>query len=146
MKIIRHNNKYRQQMFANNCIFTTNEELIKLILPVQIQFLESQKEVENQAQNHEQWYRRWLHEIKYLISKLFVQSQIKKSELEIAIESSNYKQAKKILDNIKNTKAATENDGNIKEDVYSTIYNTVVNLNDLKQMINDIYLILEKTN
>lgn len=142
-----YTNKYRQQMFANNCIFLTNLDIIKLIVPFQIQFLENQKETEKQEQNNnKKWYQRWFNDIKYSIAKLFVKSQIKKSELEIAIENSNYKQAKKILENIESTDAKTKINEQMKEDIYSSIHNAITSLSDLKQMIDDIYLILEEKN
>ena len=143
-----YTNKYRQQMFANNCIFLTNLDIIKLIVPFQIQFLENQKETEKQEQNsNKKWYQRWFDDIRYSIAKLFVKSQIKKSDLEIAIESSNYKQAKKILEDIKNIQTQNKIDKQTEKDAYLLkIYNAVTNLNDLKQMINNIYLILEEKN
>lgn len=142
-----YTNKYRSQMFSNNCIFLTNEDILKLIVPFQLQFLEKQQEMEQQEQNgSKKWHQKLISSVKYNISKLFVKSQIKKSELEIAIENSKYKQAKQILEDIKLNNIETKEQQEQNKNIYSTIYNAVNDLNDLHQMIDNIYLILRNNN
>ena len=134
--------KYKEQMFKNNCNFKTNDEIIKLIIPFQVKFLKQQFIKENDANNKNDsgfFKNAWIN-IKYNISKLFVSSNIKRSEIEILINNNEYAKALRLLDNkIVEDKTLQDNEE------YNNLYNAIRDLHSLKQMINGIYDIV-KTN
>lgn len=129
--IQQHIAKYKGAMFAINCMYANNDDLIKMVVPFQVKFLEQQREQEN-VQAEEKLYKRVFSGIKFYVSKLFVKSNIKKSELEIDIENGDYDGAVEFLKN-----------GNFeKNDEFNLLYGAVVDLKNLKQLINELFGII----
>lgn len=124
--------KYKDQMFKNNCNFANNKMIIKMISSFQIEFIKNQQNDEKKST----WYKQLLSDIKYQISKLFIKSRIKKSDIEIAVEEYDYDNALSIL---------MENDFK-KTDEYNELYSAISSLKNIKQMINGIYDILRTKN
>ena len=107
-----------------------------------MKFLKQQFIKENDANNKNDsgfFKNAWIN-IKYNISKLFVSSNIKRSEIEILINNNEYAKALRLLDNkIVEDKTLQDNEE------YNNLYNAIRDLHSLKQMINGIYDIV-KTN
>ena len=134
--------KYKEHIFKNNCNFKTNNEIIKLITPFQVKFLKTQfiKENNLNEKNNSGFFKNALSNVKYNISKLFISSNIKKSEIELLVNNNEYAKALKFLDNkIAEDVALQQNEE------YNNLYNAIRDLHSLKQMINGIYDII-KTN
>ena len=128
--------KYKNQLFENNCNFSTNNDIIKMIIPFQIKFLDIEKENEKNKNKDEKIIPKILNEIKYKISKLFVKSNIQKSELEISIENSKYDEALQIL-----------RDGKFEiTEEFNKLYNSISTLKNTTEMIEGVYNIVKNNN
>jgi len=122
--------KYKSQFFQTNCIVDNKDDIIKMIIPFQVKFLEIKKE---QEQTNDKWWNRAFNEVKFFISKLFVKSQIQKSDIEIAIDKNDYNEAFSIL----------ISGGFEKNDEFNKLYNSVSVLKNMQEMVDGIYNILK---
>lgn len=120
--------KYKDKMFSNNCRFVNNKQIIQMILPFQIQFLDQR----NQEHENEKWYQRAFNTLRHNVLKIFVKSQITKSDIEIAVENVNYDEALKILNN----KHIDKNDE------FNKIYDAISTLRNMQLMLEGVYGIL----
>jgi len=125
--------KYKQQMFEVNCQFSTNKEIINMLLPLQVNLLKEEREQKNKT---EKIHIRVWNGIKYYASKLFVESKLQQSELEIFIEKKKYSEALKVLQSYKLEK---NNDFNI-------LYSAINKLNNFTNMVAGIYDIIQNNN
>ncbi|GEM_PF-6188644 len=123
--------KYKDAMFRSNCRYANNDDIVKMIVPFQVKFLEQQREQENEKADEKLHKRLWSW-VKFYVSKLFVKSNVKKSELEIDVKNGNYKGAMEFL-----------NSGNFeKNDEFNKLYGAVVDLKNLKQLTGEIFEII----
>jgi len=124
---------YKDKLFENNCNFETNSDILEKITPFQVELLKIQKDKEKKD---EKFFKRFLFEMKYHISKLFVKSKIQKSDLEIAVEQYNYKDALSFL----------VSSGFERNDDYNKLYSSISVLKNFKEMIEGIYDIISVNN
>ena len=120
---------YKQQMFKDNCRVANNSQIIGLIEPMQIRFLQK-KDLDFDAKS--KWYKRIMMSIKYQLGKLFIKSKIQKSDLEIAIENKQYQVALDMLNIID-----VRSDADI-----GLLYDELTTLNSMQRMINGVYEII----
>ena len=125
--------KYKDAMFRSNCRYANNDDIVKMIVPFQVKFLEQKREQESEKAD-EKLYKRLWSGVKFYVSKLFVKSNVKKSDLEIDIENGNYKSAVEFLNN-----------GNFeKTDEFNQLYGAIVDLKNLKQLASEIFDIISE--
>lgn len=136
---------FKKKMFKNGCNFSNNETIMNTIKPIRddINSALAQKYIMNNGnngnnidKNNMSFLKKSYFNIKNCFVKLFVKNKIKENDLEIAIKYSNYDCALKIM-----------NDNKLdKNEKYNQLYNSIKELQELQQMINDANEIISNIN
>lgn len=131
--------KYKENMFKDMCQFSTQEDILNMVVPFEMKLLEYSYNNEKKSDINNNKVSNIFKVIKYNFKKLFKKTKIEKSPIEKLILKKQYNDALVLIENM-----ITSEEQQTQE--YIKLHNSLEGLYFFNKMIKDIYKILEESN